>query len=621
MTKGSYWGKMIEVDMTTGTVNITDRHMQYVEEYPLGRPLGYRLLWEALKDEAPGYDRFGPKNPLMFLSGIMTGHPFPGLSRYEVMCKSGATWSPHSPYGDNAATVAHAASGSSFGAMLRWAGYDMIYVTGKSTTPKYLHINNDTVELLDASEYWGMDVAQFETAMFKKYGYQYKFNCIGPAGESLNHSAAIISEGGHAAARGGVGAVMGSKMLKGIALYGDQIVPCAKPEELREWVEAIDQKFYANAGLSNTRRWGTASMLMTSHMGGTKSTKNHSEGWDPNAATSGWPSCEQDFWVKHSSCYFCQMRCVKMGVVNRGPHKGLIAEGPEYEDAICTSNLLFDNVQDMGALMELRDALGFDTISSGGIMGFAFEAFEKGDITSAMLGDGKQLRWGNVDDARQFLKDLCYNDRDIFQWLRRGPSYAAYKIGNNAIFYSMASKNHPYAAWVINSMNASGGRAINYATTTRGACHMEGNPGTGARGNLLRDMAITCVTPNGQYNGDYSKDKVFNFLMGYDLTLDQWNLLCDRANHLAKVFNLREGFGRADDTIAPKNFEQPLTQGPEGAAWIGFKVDRDAFDAALTKLYTDNGWDPQTGIPTDGKLQELGLDYLIPVVQEIRARK
>ena len=617
MTRGSYWGNMIEVDMTAGTVKVTDRHMQYIEEYPLGRPLGYRLLWEALKDK-PGYDRFGPDAPLMFMSGIMTGHPFPGLSRYEVMCKSGATYALNSPYGDDAATVGHAAGGSSFGAMMRWAGYDCIYVTGKSTTPKYLHINNDKVELLDAKEYWGMNIADFETAMFKKYGYQYKFAAIGPAGEAMDFGAAIISEGGHAAARSGVGAVMGSKMLKAIACYGDQVVPCANPAELRKWVEGVDQRVYANAGLANTRRWGTASMLYWSSGAGTKCVKNHSEGWEPNAERD-WPGVETDFWVRHGCCYYCQARCVKMGVVNRGPYKGLIAEGPEYEDALITSNLLIETTQDVGAIMELRDSLGFDTISNGGLMGFAFEAFEKGDITTEMLGDGKTLKWGSAKDARQLLEDLCFNQREIYQWLRRGPEWAARKIGNNSRFYAMSSKNHPYPAWVISSQTAaSSGRALTFATTLRGACHMEGNFGTlAARNNILRDMAITCVTPNGYYGGDYTKQNVFNFLMGYDLTNQQWELITERANMLGKVFNLREGFTREDDTIAPKNFEQPLTQGPKGAAWIGFTVNKDLWNEQMTAQYNDAGCDDK-GIPTNGKLQELGLEYLIPVVSGLR---
>ena len=132
-------------------------------------------------------------------------------------------------------------------------------------------------------------------------------------------------------------------------------------------------------------------------------------------------------------------------------------------------------------------------------------------------------------------------------------------------------------------------------------------------------MAITCVTPNGGYGGAYTKENIFNFLMGYDLTVEQWGLITERANMLGKVFNLREGFTREDDTIAPKNFEQPLTQGPKGASWIGFTVNKDIWNEQMTKQYNDAGCDDM-GIPTNGKLQELGLEYLIPVVTEVRSR-
>ena len=616
MVRGSYWERMIEVDMTAGTAKVTNRHMQYVDEFPLGRPLGYRLLWEALMDK-PGYDRFGPDAPFIIMSGVMTGHPFPGLSRYECMCKSGATYAVNSPYGDGAATFGHAAGGSSFGAALRWSGHDCIYVTGKSATPKYLYINNMDVKLLDATEYWGMNIADLETAIFKKYGYQHKVTAIGPAGESMNFSAALISEGGHAAARSGVGAVMGSKKLKAVVVYGDLVVPHANSDEdMRERVETVDQSVYAR-NVSGTRRWGTANMLSTSNYSGTKCYKNHDGGWEPHPERD-CPGVETNFWVRHGCCYFCQARCVKMGVVNRGPFKGLIAEGPEYEDALISSNLCMETIQDVGAIMELRDSLGFDTISSGGLLGFAFEAFEKGDITTKMLGGNKTLKWGSAADARQLLQDLCTNfDYEIYDWLRRGPSWAAWKIGNNSIYYSMSSKNHPYPAWHIAAQT---GNAVTFAVTSRGACHMEGTPGTGARNNIIRDMSITCVTPNGYYSGANSKESLFSVLNGLSLEPAQWQNIALRAAYMAKIFNLREGFDRADDVIAPKNYENALKYGPPGATWLGFKVDKEVQQQAITTLYVNQGWD-HVGIPDDGHIREIGaIDWLLPVVADIRAR-
>ena len=631
---GGYWGKMIEVDMTKGTFEITARHMQYVDEWIGARPLGMKMLWEALKDN-PGIDPLGPDNVWMLIPGVVSGLPFCGASRYEVICKNGLTFAKESPYGDFGATVGNSAGGGQCGPAIRMAGYDMIYLTGKSATPKVLFINNDKVELLDGAKYAGLSVFAFEEQIKEEFGPEFKNVCCGPAAEAGVRFACTMAEIGRAAGRSGNGAVMWSKGLKGIVCYGDQQVPVADQAGLAAKIESIDQRVWGASGTYTNRRYGTASLLDTNGFNGNKPVRNHREGWDPFYLENGYVASETRYWVRHRACYACQLRCMKIGVVRSGKYKGSIAEGPEYESGQNISNALIETIEEASPIMEHADGLGFDIIGVGGLVAFALEAYENGVLTKANLG--QELRWGNADDIIEFMKALCdkSNQRETIQWLRLGSGKAARNFdanvakyptkavtGPNNAYYAMSCKGQEFAAW-----NAIGGgisRAQGYAISNRGACHVNGH------NNMLRDIGTYCSF--GANYGAAGQAELVNFILGFNWTNEQFTVdLAEKAWTLEKCFNLLNGFTRADDDLPARVFTADSQWAPHVGKFVprtradiagaGYNPEGNTsqcFEDAITTYYTQRGWDPETGVPSDGRLRELGLNDVVPYLAKIR---
>ena len=607
-TGKGYWGKCIEVDMTTGTINITDRHMQYVEEYVGGHSLGAKMLWEALKDK-PDTDPMGPDNILMIIPGPTAGVPIAGAaSRYCIYTKSPVTQALNPLYGENSATILFSSGGGKFAPEFKRAGYDMIYITGAASTPKYLYINNDVVELRDADKYWGMTTVAFEQAIQEEFGYDFKNICIGPAGENGVRYAALMAETGRAAGRGG-GAVAGSKKLKGIVVRGTKVVPIADPDGLQEFREQIKNTVLASSACDGYRRWGTARLLETNSVVSQKSVRNHREGVDPNCAAISAVASQTTFWTRHRACFCCPFRCMKAGVVKSGKYKGAIAEGPEYESAMNSSNWLISDMGAFGAIMETLEENGFDLIGIGGVVAFVMEAFEMGHLKAEDLG-GISCTWGDADGAIALMEKLASDDTsiDVINWLRRGSRYTADKIGQDSYKYAMDVKYASFAAWAVGPM-AGGGRAMGYSTVNRGACHVNGVNPTAQNSMMVRDMGDFCSFSGGTY----AYADVLNFVMGRSLTVDQYAFIADKAFNLEKVFNLCQGFTREDDLLPWRTYNDPCQWGPNAGQVYAY----DTHMAALDAYYEERGWDKATGVPTEGKLQEVGLDDCIPYIQAL----
>jgi len=610
-----YWGKLIEVDMTTGKIEITDRHMQYVKDWIGGHALGIKLLWEALKDK-PGIDAMGPENVFMILPGVSCGVPISGAgSRYCVYTKSPLTQAKNSPYGEFGGTVCWATGGGKFGPTLRMAGYDGIYVTGVSATPKILYIDNDIVELRDATKYWGMTVTKFEEAIQADFGIDFKNTCCGPAAEEGCRYCAVLNEAGRAAGRAGGGSVMGAKKLKGVVVRGDQVIPIADPSRLKEVMDKYENVCWSSAACDWRRRWGTASALDTNSVTGGKSVRNHREGQDPYVNEISGVASFTKYWVRHRSCYGCPWRCMKFGVVHEGPYANRIAEGPEYESAMISSNWLLNNMNDFGGAMEFVDAAGFDTMGAGGIVGFCLEAYENKVITKEMLG-GLEMAWGDYAAIEKFLTNVMYNkDLEIYEWFRRGTWYTANKLdekyGTNSKWYAMTCKNQDFAAWNVSGTKSMG---IGYATVLRGACHVNGANQKAQSSNVLRDMGTFCNFSGGAY-GSAGQADIINFIMGTDLTADQYIFIGEKAHTLEKCFNALNGFTREDDMLPGRIYEGTPEWGPKKGQ-IAYTLED--FNKALDDYYESAGWDKATSFPTDGKLQELGLNDVIPYMKKIK---
>lgn len=616
---GGYWGKLIEVDMTAGTVNITDRHMQYVSDYIGGHPLGTKLLWEALKDK-PGIDPMGPDNVFMILPGPLGGVPIPGGgSRYCTMCKSGITQSKSSPYGEFGATVAWASSGGKFGPTLKMAGFDGIYVTGASKTPKVLFIDNGKVELLDGTKYWGMKTNEFEESVQQEYGPMFRNCCIGPAAEAGVRFSCVMSETGRANGRGGTGAVMGSKKLKGVIVHGTMPVPIAKPEQLFETIKKYSNTIMASANADVRRRWGTGSGLTQRSNMSVESVRNHREGMNPNDDKIGIGVLQSEFWVRHRSCYGCPWRCMKIGVIRNGKYAGTIAEGPEYESAMNGANWLIDDMGEYAAIMEKLEGYGYDLIGLGGVVGFALEAYENKVITSKDI-DGIKLEWGNGDEIMKFMDALVNNTKNpIYNWFRRGSTYAARKLdaerGTDSEKYAMDVKNHSFAAHNVHGQEASTGYMgleIGYAMGHRGACHINGTSYAAMKNMMIRDMGYFCSFSTAY--GVNGEADILNFIMGTAYTVDQFNLIAEKARNIERIFNFQEGFTLDDDELPWRTYNDPYQWGPKKGALL----PREKFLELREVYLKDCGWDVKTGLPPAGKLRELGLDDLVPYLNKIK---
>ena len=610
---GGYWGKCLEIDLSNNSINISDKHMQYVQDYIGGRVLGLKLLWEALKDK-PGYDPLGPDNPLMFIPGPSSGVPIIGAaSRYVAVCKSGITQAKNSPYGENGATVAWAASGGQFGPTIKMAGWDIIYITGKAEAPKILVINNDKVSIEDGSKYWGMGTFEFCQSIQQDYGLDYKIACIGPAAEQGCRASAIVGEIGRAAGRSGCGAVMASKNLKGIICHGDQPVPIADKNGLADMIQKYDRISWNHSGTEARRLWGTTSGLDTASIESRKSVRNHRENWDPNADELGAIASRTQYWTRDRGCLMCHQRCMKLGIVRNGQFKGQVGEGPEYEAAMTSSNWLLTNMDDFGGIGIYKiDELGYDTIGVGGIVGFVLDCYEQGIITEDMLG-GIKMEWGNATEINKFLDALTYNhDLEIYDWLRRGSTYAANKIGGNAPYYAMDCKNASFSAHGVQSV-AAGGRGFAYGTSERGSCHRTGLNAAAHIANFAVDFGVFCSFSSGCY-GTAGMVEIINFIMGTNYTQEQFLYIAEKGIHLAKVFNCQEGFRREDDALPERVHTEPIQWGPKA----GTCFPLEEYNANLDAFYNELGLDPVTTIPTVARLEELGLTDLIPYVEKLK---
>lgn len=613
-----YWEKMIEVDMTKGTVEVTDRHMQYVQEYIGGRPLGIKMLWEALKDN-PGVDPMGPDNVLFLIPGIVAGNPITGSSRWVAYTKSGITQAINSPYGEFGATVGYATGGGKFSPALKQAGFDLVCVKGKSTSGmKILHVNNGTVELIDGSKYAGMRTGDFEEAIQREYGPEYKFAAVGPAAENGCRMSCIMCESGRAAGRGGCGAVMAAKGLKAVIVKGEMVPPVANPAALEEKFFEIHNRVWSNAGTTARRAYGTTSILTTNSNKGIESVKNHREGTNPYDEQIGCVACQNNFWVRHRACYACPQTCMKWGVANEGPHKGAIAEGPEYEAAQVGANWLIKDMGEYAAIMEYLEGAGFDLIGIGGTVAFALECYEKGVITSKDI-DGIKLEWSNGDACIEFMKRLVEDHKNpIYDWFRRGNQYTARKLdaerGSQSIRWAMDVKNHTYAAHQATNQPA---RMMCYGTSSRGACHVHGNTAAAQNSNMIKDMGVFCSFSGGAL-GTSGQVEVINFVHGSNLTADQFLYIGEKAYQLEKMFNLLNGFTPEDDIPAWRNFNEPHTYG----AGEGICQDWDTFmETRKNDYYLARGWDGETSIPTEGKLIEMGLNDVVPYLAKIPKQK
>jgi aldehyde:ferredoxin oxidoreductase len=591
-------GIILHVDLSSGSIIKKKIPLEDFINFVGGRGLGIKLLWDQLK-ETPGLDPHGPENPLMFMCGPVSGFPAPSSSRTCVVTKSPRT-SPQKPQYPNSSTLSYSNIGGFFGPELRFAGYDGIMVTGKASSPVYLNIKDDTVEIRDAQKYWGMGTDQFDKDFAEDLQDPRFQTCyIGPAGENLVSYACILHTAARAAGRGGVGCIMGSKNLKAIAVRGTGQPTVSNQEMFLEVLDEAREKFNDPKIYGYWREAGTAAGLEHRSSQGIMAVKNFREGTFPGVDKIGAQASIKKAWVRSYACYCCPLACKKSGKTTDSPYAGLVHDGPEYETGtMLGANLMIEDLAGVLKAIYLADDYGIDAISVGGVIGFLMEAYDKKLIDRDFL-DGIDLKWGDVDKTLEMIH-LIAARKGIGDLASKGVRALSEKIGQGSEKFAIHVKGHEFAG---HNVHANPPRALCYATANRGACHLNGSSVESQNLRALADSLGICLFAITGYGADLE----FVYKLVASITgipsKEAFVRAGERIFNLEKLFNYREGFVREDDMIADRFFDEPLTVGDKKGAVL----TREQFQNMIDEFYAKRDWDQVTSRPNDSKLKELGL--------------
>ncbi len=628
-----YTGKILRVDLTDRKSEIETRGDDFYRTYLGGRGMvAYYLLTELPR----GIDAFDLRNILVFAAGPLTGAAVSGQGRNGAGAKS--------PLTDG---FGSAEGGGYWGAELKRAGFDGIIVTGRAEKPVYLWIHDGAVEIRDATHLWGKTTGETEDALREElHDHAIRTALIGPAGEQLVRFAAIVNDRSHFVGRNGLGAVMGSKNLKGIVVRakpGQGAMEIANPAGVQAISKWMGSHLDLVAGL---HEHGTARILRSLSKAGGLPTYNFRDGhFGANEKITG-QTMSASILVKQETCFACAVRCKRVvqvkddptGATTQGrPYVDLLYGGPEYETLAAFGSL--EGIDDLIALAkanELCAAYGYDTISLGAVIAFAMECFERG-ILSPKETDGIELRFGNARAMLALIEKITRRE-GIGNVLAEGVARAAKKIGRGADASQFAMHVHGQEI-PMHEPRLKQGMGIGYAVSPTGADHNHVMHDTyylkeGAAVNDLRalepaarplpanDLSIDKVKMVSAYQNwmhfwdsavmcmflPYSVEQMValtNAVTGWDADAQEYLRIGERAATLARVYNLREGWDPRDDTL-PARFFEPFKTGP----LAGVPLPRGQFEAATREYYRLMGWD-ENGVPTRERLDELGIKWAV----------
>ncbi|MCX8150519.1 MAG: aldehyde ferredoxin oxidoreductase family protein [Candidatus Bathyarchaeota archaeon] len=610
-----YAGRVLYVDLTTGKTRVEKLNEEYAQKYVGGIGLGMRL-W--LANSKAGVDAFSPENPLVLALGPISGTMFPTAGNgHAFVSKSPAT-------GAIGEAVAH----GTFGAELKRAGYDAVILTGKAEKPVYLWIDDDSVQLLDAAHLMGKSPSETEDAIKDELGdYYIRVASIGMAGEKLSRIACIINEKTRAAGRTGMGAVMGSKNLKAIAVRGTRDIVPAKPDEFMDMVKEFHERMKGPA-TQKYRTLGTAENVLVHNSLFCMPTRNYNNAHFEAADKVSGEVMNEKYVAKIIGCSSCAMRCEHEVVIREGQHKGTMTR-MEYE--MLWSMGPYCGIDKFDAIIKgvsLCNQYGMDAISAGVIVGFAMDCHEQGILSHEELG--VDAHFGNADALLTLLEKMGKRE-GIGDILADGVRIAAQKIGKGADKLAQHIKGLEVTGYDLRCLKTA---ALGFAVSFRGADHnrhgayafdvkgkVDRLKAEKGRGKLVRDMEdvyalidsfIVCKFSRGTYYKELSDmAKLYSLVTGYEMNPEAVKKAGERINTIARVINVREGLSRKDDTLPWKVMNQPI---PDDGPVKGAVVTQDELDLLLDDYYQARGWTPD-GVPTAEKLKELGMEDLVDIIQ------
>jgi aldehyde:ferredoxin oxidoreductase len=591
-------GRLLRINLSTRKIATEDIPFPWIQKYLGGRGLAARYYYEEID---PGVDPLSPENKLIFMNGIMTGVPAFGSTKSYIVAKSPLT-------GHYSVTNA----GGYFGAHLKWAGYDGIIIEGRASSPVYISIMDGNVEIRDASSFWGMKTAEAQDAIREEVGdRRASVACIGPAGEKLSRIASVMvdhsSRRGGAFGRGGFGAIMGSKNLKGIAVLGTKGVELADPDGLRSYLKEHIKELKETTG--NHTKYGTLQYVGPLYELGAYPLMNFTRTRvdDESLMRNLYAEVMRSrYLAKDVACVNCPVACGKFLEAGEGPWSGARCK-VEYETlwSLGPHCGVFDyNV--IIAAHQLVDEYGFDGISAGYTVGFAMELYERGIIDKGFTG-GINLRFGDGEAEIQLL-ELMGERRGVGEIFADGSVAAAERIGKDSIKYVMHVKRQEFAAY---EPRAFYGIGLAYATSSRGACHNVG--GWTIRDELLKpkidrfairgkgllvktlqdvrayiDSIALCTIPRRSLNlTDDPSPEVVNYITGAGLTGRDLVIAGERIYTIERILLNREGVTRKDDMLPPRIMYEPVPDGPAK----GHRISPAMLNFMLDEYYEARGWD------------------------------
>ncbi|MFQ6078927.1 MAG: aldehyde ferredoxin oxidoreductase family protein, partial [Thermodesulfobacteriota bacterium] len=577
------------------------------EKYLGGRGLGARLLFDMLPANT---DPLSPGNVLMFLTGPLTGSLVPGSSKFVVITKSPLTHGWCDSYSSGRLSVE-----------LKKVGYDGMVIRGKSNHPCYLRIDDGGVEIREADSIWGKDSFEAERILKESEGNPSAgVTSIGPAGERLCKFASINSDLYRQAGRGGVGAVMGSKNLKAIVIKGTGILKHHDRKKMIELNRENARRSRESEVAQARMRYGTPLTLNITHAGGILPTKNFQFGtWEKALHKIDAEGVNKEV-ISHKACISCFMPCGLMTRVSRGKYRGSTIEGPEYETlSMFGSNQLIDSLPAIIQANVLCDKLGLDTISTGNVIGFTMECFERGLISPAET-EGLEIRFGDSEASLAAI-EMIATRRGFGDILAEGVRRVAEHIGGGADRFAMHVKGMEFPGY---EPRGAFGSALSYAVSPRGACHRRAWPP--AR-EVLGDYPPYTIEGKAEMIRQlYDENCILHSLLVCDfhskfipLSLDDYSryfwavtgeclsdkdflAISGRVETLIRMFNLREGLSRKDDTLPHRTLFEPLPDGPARGQFIG----EENLNRMLDDYYELRGWD-SSGVPTQETLKKYEL--------------
>ncbi len=611
-----YAGKVLYVDLTTGKTRTEKLNEEYAKKYIGGIGLGMRL-W--LANSKAGVEPFSPENPLVLALGPISGTMFPTAGNgHAYVAKSPETHA-----------VGEAVAHGTFGAELKRAGYDVVIVKGKAEKPVYLWIDDDSVQLLDAAHLSGKSPSETEDAIKEELGdYYIRVSAIGLAGEKLSRIACIINEKTRAAGRTGLGAVMGSKNLKAIAVRGTRDIVPAKPDEFMDMVKEFHERMKGPA-TQKYRTLGTVENVLVHNSLFCMPTRNYNNAHFENADKVSGEMLNERYVAKIIACSSCAMRCEHEVVVRDGPYKGTMTR-MEYEMLWALGPYCgIDRLDAIIKGMELCNYYGMDALSAGVTVGFAMDCHERGILSHEELG--VDAHFGSVEAMLTLLEKMGKRE-GIGDILADGVKAAAEKIGKGSEKLAQHIKGLEVTGYDLRCLKTA---ALGFAVSFRGADHnrhgayafdvkgkVDRLKAEKGRGKLVRDMEdvyalidsfIVCKFSRGTYYKELpDMAKLYSLVTGFDMTPEELKKSGERINTIGRLINIREGLGRKDDTLPWKVMHEPI---PDEGPVKGAMVTQEELDLLLDDYYESRGWTLE-GVPTTAKLKELGMDDLSGIVEE-----